>query len=61
MRILAIIDVAPSARLEAVRSEILTELRGSWALYASGTLREVYATASPTSVVFVLEAEVSRR
>jgi hypothetical protein len=57
MRILAIIDVAPSTRLEALRSELLTELRGSWALYASGTLREAYATASPTRVVFVLEAD----
>jgi hypothetical protein len=57
MRILAIIDVAPSAKLETVKRELVSELKGSWALYASGTLREAYATASPTRVVFVLEAD----
>ena len=31
--------------------------KGSWALFESGVLREAYATATPTRVVFVLEAE----
>ena len=57
MKILAIIDVAPGAQLETVRSQLADELKGSWALFASGVLREAYATASPSRVVFVLEAE----
>jgi hypothetical protein len=32
---------------------------GSWRLFASGFLREAYATGAPTRVVFVLEAESS--
>jgi hypothetical protein len=48
MKILALIDVAPDARMES---------KESWSLFASGSLREAYATAAPTRVVFVLEAE----
>ena len=57
MKLLAIIDVAQGAKLEAVRAELANELRGSWKLYEAGALREAYATAAPTRVVFVLEAE----
>jgi hypothetical protein len=57
MKILAIIDVLPGAAMESVRAELTNELKGSWTLFASGVLREAYATATPTRVVFVLEAE----
>ena len=53
---LAILTLKPDANPDAVRSEIAHEIRGSWTLYASGTLREVYATELPTRVVFVMEA-----
>ena len=57
MKVLAIIDVVAGADMERVRAKIADELRGSWALFASGVLREAYATAKPTRVLFVLEAE----
>ena len=57
MKVLAIIDVAPGAQMETVRSRLADEIKGSWALFASGVLREAYATAAPTRVVFVLEAD----
>ena len=57
MKILAIIDVLPGAAMESVRAELANELKGSWALFASGVLREAYATATPTRVIFILEAE----
>ena len=57
MKILAIIDVLPGAAMESVRAELTNELKGSWTLFASGVLREAYAAATPTRVVFVLEAE----
>jgi len=57
MKILAILDVLPGAPMESVRAKLPNELKGSWALFASGVLREAYATARPTRVVFVLEAE----
>ena len=57
MKILALIDVVPEAPMERIRAEIGSELRGSWALFTDGVLREAYATAAPTRVVFVLEAE----
>lgn len=57
MKILAIIRLATDAPLADVRARLEEELRGSWSLYTSGVLREAYATSSPTSVVFVLEAE----
>jgi hypothetical protein len=57
MKILAILDVLPGAPMESIRATLANELKGSWALFASGVLREAYATASPTRVVFVLEAE----
>jgi hypothetical protein len=40
MKLLAIIDVAPSAPMEIVRNELANELKQSWSLFASGTLRE---------------------
>jgi hypothetical protein len=45
------------APLATVRAELANELRGPWALYASGVLREVYATEDPKRVVFVMEAD----
>jgi hypothetical protein len=57
MKILAIIDVAPGSDISGIRTELPSELRGSWGLFSSGVLREAYATAAPTRVVFVLEAE----
>lgn len=57
MRVLAILTLKPEAKLETVRAELANEIRGSWALYASGVLREAYATQAPTRVVFILEAD----
>jgi hypothetical protein len=59
MKVLATLTLVPDAKLETVRAELANELRGSWALYASGVLREVYATEDPKRVVFVVEAEDS--
>jgi hypothetical protein len=56
MKFLAVIEVVPGAPIEAIRGDLPQELRGSWALYASGVLREAYATESPSRVVFILEA-----
>ncbi len=56
MKILALVDVARGADINAVRAGLAEELRGAWDLYESGVLRETYATATPTRVVFVLEA-----
>jgi hypothetical protein len=56
MKILALIDVAPGAGVESIRAELVDELKGSWQLFSSGVLREAYATATPSRVVFVLEA-----
>jgi hypothetical protein len=57
MKILAIVDVVPGADVAAMRARLHEELRASWKLFTADTLREAYATASPTRVVFVLEAE----
>jgi hypothetical protein len=57
MKVLAIIEVANGVAIESVRAELQSELRGSWHLYETGVLREVYATPSPARVVFVLEAD----
>ena len=57
MKILAVIDVKPGADLDALRNHLQQEVKGSWDLFASGVLREAYATATPSRVVFVLEAE----
>jgi len=51
MKVLAIIDVVAGADMERVRAKIADELRGSRALFASGVLREAYATAKPTRVL----------
>ena len=56
MKFLAIVDVAEGADFQRIRSELASELKASWALFASGALREAYATSTPTRVVFVLEA-----
>ena len=57
MKVLAMLTLMPEAKLETVRAELANELKASWALYASGALREVYATEDPRQVVFVLEAD----
>jgi hypothetical protein len=57
MKVLAIIDMVPGANVEELRAELPNELRGSWALFSAGVLREVYATATPARVVFVLEVD----
>lgn len=56
MKILAIIDMAEGAAMDRIRVELVDELKASWALFTGGALREAYATAVPTRVVFVLEA-----
>lgn len=55
MKVLAILTLMPEARLETVRAELAEELKGSWALYSAGVLREVYATEDPKRVVFIME------
>jgi hypothetical protein len=57
MKVLALLSLVPETQLGTVRAELANELRGSWALYASGVLREVYATEDPKRVAFVMEAE----
>jgi len=61
MKILAILDVSPGAPLEIIRATLANELKGSWALFALGVLREAYATATLTRVVFVLERRILHR
>lgn len=57
MKVLAMLTLVPEAKLETVRVALADELRGSWALYSSGVLREFYATEDSRRVVFVIEAE----
>jgi hypothetical protein len=56
MKMLAIIDLAPGADPGALKPSLVEEVEHSWALHASGVLREAYATAEATRVVFVLES-----
>jgi len=55
MKTLAIISVAPGAETATIRQHLADELRGSWEMFANGTLREAYATENPGRVVFILE------
>ena len=57
MKLLATLTLRPEAKLDRVRAELANELKGSWALYASGVLREIYATEDPRCVIFVMEAD----
>jgi muconolactone delta-isomerase len=57
MKVLAMLTLKPETTFEKARHELAEELKASWALYASGALREVYATEDPKRVVFVLEAD----
>jgi hypothetical protein len=57
MKIIAMLDLVSGAPTETVRAQLESEIKGSWALYASGVIREVYATPIATRVVFVLECE----
>lgn len=57
MKILAIIDLAAGVAVDRIRNDIASEIKESWALFASGVLREAYATETGTRVVFVLEAQ----
>jgi len=61
MKVLATLSLKPEAKLEMVRAELASELKNSWALYASGVLREVYATEDPRCVIFVMEADDAAR
>ena len=56
MKVLAILDVAPGTDFAALRAELGSELKASWELFSGNILREAYATASQSRVVFVLEA-----
>jgi hypothetical protein len=56
MKFLALVEVAEGAEIARIRAELQSELKASWALFASGVMREAYATETPTRVVFVLEA-----
>jgi hypothetical protein len=40
MKILAVLDLAPGAPIETVRAQLESEINGSWALYASGVIRD---------------------
>ena len=55
MKVLATLTLKPEASLSEIRAQLADELQGSWSLYSSGLLREVYATESAGRVVFVLE------
>jgi hypothetical protein len=57
MKVLAILTLKPEASLETVRAELANEIRGSWGLFASGVLREAYATEVQSRLVFVIEAD----
>jgi hypothetical protein len=57
MKVLAMLTLVPGAQMETLRARLADELRSSWALYASGVLREVYATDDPKRVVFVMETD----
>jgi muconolactone delta-isomerase len=56
MKVLAMMTLMPEVKIETVRAELANELKCSWALYASGVLREVYATGDPEKVAFMVEA-----
>jgi hypothetical protein len=57
MKVLAIVTLKPEVPIEKVRAELKNELQSSWALYASGIVREAYATELPTRIIFVIEAD----
>ncbi len=57
MKVLATLTLMPDAKLDTVRGELANELKGSWGLYASGVLRELYATEDPKRVIFIMEAD----
>jgi hypothetical protein len=57
MKVLAMLTLKPDARLDAVRADLANEIRGSWSLFASGVVREAYATELPSRVVFIIEAD----
>ena len=44
MKVLAMLTLKPEAKLEKARAELANELKASWALYASGALREAKAS-----------------
>jgi hypothetical protein len=57
MKVLVMLTLVPEAKPETVRVALAEELRGSWALYSSGVLREIYTTEDSRRVVFVMEAD----
>lgn len=56
MQILAIIDFAVEAGAGPSADELASELQESWKLLAAGVLRQAYATAQRSRVIFLLEA-----
>ena len=61
MKIIALIDVTHGVSIGTLRAEIANELKGSWELFASGVLREAYATATPSRLIFILETDSTAR
>ena len=57
LKVLAILSLKAKASFESVRAELANEIRCSWSLFATGVLREAYATEIPSRVVFVIEAD----
>ena len=57
MKILASIRLAEGADPRDIAPRIEEEIAGSWRLFASGVLREAYATEDARRVIFVLEVE----
>jgi hypothetical protein len=56
MKFLAVIEVVADAPMAQVRAELANEVREVWKRFSEGAIRELYATDTPTRVVFVLEA-----
>ena len=52
MKVLAILTLKPETPLQTIRPQLVNEIKESWTLYASGVLRETYATDLPTRVAW---------
>jgi hypothetical protein len=57
MKVLAILTLKPETPLETIRPRLVNEIKESWTLYASGALREVYATDLPHQGRIRVEAD----
>lgn len=56
MRVLAIVQMLPTADRGKVISQLNDELKASWKLFEQDVLREAYGTDIPGRVVFIFEA-----